>query len=535
MQEVGNVFCEPFSKVNGQTIERLSFSSGSAKGAGYLGCLLALIDTDILPHVKKVSGSSAGAIMAAFVSIGSDFSELKNESMNMQCEILKTDFSKLLGERVGELFNNKLGLCAITRDGKPLEDKIRQFINSTILNFWDTEAGQTLCVKSKHIKKIHNRFINELDPKFTFQDLHYLHKALPRRFKDLTILTVELPSGSECVLDYKSAPDFEIALACRASSAIPAVFAPVVARVNGISRILIDGGIFSFLPEGYFDNKNGKFTNKKEKQTLLFAFADDPILEKSSAYKAIYTDKKPIYTPHWLEQVVRDYAPWALGSFEGPYTNSERWNLVYEHIRNRYADNLVILGVGEVRHFEFQKATKLGRVMSVICYLDTLFYAIERLSDTNAKVDKFFVTFVPNFLYIYLALIKTAGINPQDDHFYNELRNYLSDQKIDVSSLTQEKARKFCRHIRERVRNRFDSYECFALSRACEFGKNLLTKEELSLEIYKQSLLPLEEPNSLDLSLFCSCSSEKNEEEEDSSYIFSWKKNILKDLEALQT
>jgi len=507
IEEKASIFHRAFSNRDEESIpfERLVFSSGSAKGAGYLGCIPALLHTGILPDVKKVVGSSAGSIMAALVAIGIDFSSLKNESMNIQNEILRTNFSELLGKRVGSLFNNTLGICAMTRDGKPLEEKGRQFINATILNFMESEIGKALCSQNRHLNKLYKRFTHESNPKFTFLDLHRLHRALPRRFKDLTILTVELPNGSECVLDYKSAPDFEIALACRASSAIPVVLEPIIACVNGVWHTLIDGGIFDLLPSEYFDRDElGNFIpNTREKQTLLLAFADDPILENSSAYKAIHTNVKPIYDPLWLERIVRDYAPWLLGSFEGPYTNSERWNLVYERIRSRYADNLVILGVGEIRHFEFHKATKLGREMSAICYVDTVFYIIDRQQfQCPAKIAEFFATFPTNFCKIYLDLIKMAGVDPQDDCFYNVIENYLCDQKIDLGSITEEEGLRFCRYIRERVRNRFESYECFAFSRACEWAQNLLTQEELYSEIQKRSLSCSQTSNSLDLSIF---------------------------------
>src|SRR5580700_10092723 len=55
-----------------RSIERLAFSSGGAKGSAYPGVLKALELTQILKAIEKVAGSSAGAINAALIAVGTD-------------------------------------------------------------------------------------------------------------------------------------------------------------------------------------------------------------------------------------------------------------------------------------------------------------------------------------------------------------------------------------------------------------------------------------------------------------------------------
>ena len=51
-------------------IEGLVMEGGGAKGAAYVGALLALEERGVLRHIKRYAGSSAGAMTACLLAVG---------------------------------------------------------------------------------------------------------------------------------------------------------------------------------------------------------------------------------------------------------------------------------------------------------------------------------------------------------------------------------------------------------------------------------------------------------------------------------
>jgi predicted acylesterase/phospholipase RssA len=60
-------------------IENLVFEGGGVKGLAYVGCITVLERLGILQNIKRVAGSSAGSIQAAFLACGSDSTFLKKK------------------------------------------------------------------------------------------------------------------------------------------------------------------------------------------------------------------------------------------------------------------------------------------------------------------------------------------------------------------------------------------------------------------------------------------------------------------------
>ncbi len=58
------------------TIENLVFEGGGVKGIAYAGAIEALQEKNVLKNVKRVAGTSAGAITAALVSLNYDAEEI---------------------------------------------------------------------------------------------------------------------------------------------------------------------------------------------------------------------------------------------------------------------------------------------------------------------------------------------------------------------------------------------------------------------------------------------------------------------------
>jgi predicted acylesterase/phospholipase RssA len=71
--------------------KNLVFKGGGAKGVAYLGAIDVLDEQGILPHIRGVAGSSAGAITAAVLSFSTSARQVK--------DIVDTlDFSKIAGD-----------------------------------------------------------------------------------------------------------------------------------------------------------------------------------------------------------------------------------------------------------------------------------------------------------------------------------------------------------------------------------------------------------------------------------------------------
>jgi NTE family protein len=83
----------------------LVFEGGGVKGIAYVGAMKVLADKGILPSVKRVGGTSAGAINAALTALGYSNSD--------QLSILKKlDFNNFMDDSFG-----------VTRDTKRLIEK----------------------------------------------------------------------------------------------------------------------------------------------------------------------------------------------------------------------------------------------------------------------------------------------------------------------------------------------------------------------------------------------------------------------------
>ncbi|KAJ1635208.1 acyl transferase/acyl hydrolase/lysophospholipase [Pavlovales sp. CCMP2436] len=188
-------------------VEALAFEGGGTKGVAYGGALRRLEKTGILANIKYLSGTSAGAQTAALVAVGysadevikvladAPWTELFDDSygcfrdlyrLNTGFGIYKGDF---LEKYLDGLFEAKLGIKNIT-------------------------LGQLYARTGVHIK--------------------------------LGVISVK--ERAFVMLDYTNEPSMPLALAARASSALPGIFTAVEWRDNRY----VDGGLLGNLPSEAF-------------------------------------------------------------------------------------------------------------------------------------------------------------------------------------------------------------------------------------------------------------------------------------------
>ncbi|WP_409289223.1 patatin-like phospholipase family protein [Peribacillus sp. SCS-37] len=195
------------------------FSGGGMRGLAFVGAYEALEEKGF--RFVRLGGTSAGAIIAAFIMAGYTSGEIKGI-------IEKTDFHKLLDERKlwipmpfakWLLLYKRMGLYK----GDALEEWIAMIL---------AEKG------------IH-----------TFSDIP------PQTFRviasDLT--NARLMVLPDDLLEYGIDPArFPVARAVRMSCSIPYFFEPVTLRVKKKKNIIVDGGVLSNFPMWLFDSEHVK-------------------------------------------------------------------------------------------------------------------------------------------------------------------------------------------------------------------------------------------------------------------------------------
>jgi NTE family protein len=194
------------------------FSGGGIKGLALIGAYQAIEERGL--RFKRVAGTSAGAIVAAFIAAGYSSGELKDimEEVNIK-KLLATNAGISIPFIKWFRIYYRLGLYK----GAVLENWIEQ--------------------------KLKARGI------YTFADL-------PE--KSLRVIASDLSNGRLLVLPddlekYGIAPEtFPVARAIRMSASLPYFFEPVKLRsLEGIS-LLVDGGVLSNFPMWLFDRENVK-------------------------------------------------------------------------------------------------------------------------------------------------------------------------------------------------------------------------------------------------------------------------------------
>jgi len=224
-------------------ISNLVFEGGGILGIAYLGVLDFFDQHSILRGIKKVAGTSAGAITACITSFNLPFEELKKIADSL-------DYT-----RVPERENPGL---------KFLPNSIKTELNKT---FGDIDCVYRLIsnygwYSSKYFfrwlqEQIAAQFdIPKKPPPYTFADFRNsdIHKR-KRPFFDLLIIGTDVSCKASRVFSYETTPNMEVAEAVRISMSIPLFFEAleVSDSQTGQDNVLCDGGVMRNYPINIFD------------------------------------------------------------------------------------------------------------------------------------------------------------------------------------------------------------------------------------------------------------------------------------------
>lgn len=186
---------------------KLAIGGGGIYGIKYLG-ILSKYD---ITRVERICGSSVGAIIAFFITIGFSCEELFN--------VIKTiNFSQYINPKM---------LTLITQFGLDTGDELMQLFIQIAKNVMPNFSYNT-----------------------TFKELYDITK------KKLIITGSCLTTTKPKYFNYKKTPNMSVILAIRISISLPLIFTPI--KYKG--KTYIDGAFFCPNPSKYFKNAKNVLT-----------------------------------------------------------------------------------------------------------------------------------------------------------------------------------------------------------------------------------------------------------------------------------
>lgn len=229
-------------------VDNLVFEGGGILGISYLGVLDYLIQNGWTRNIKRIAGTSAGAITACITSFNLPFAD-----MNAIAESL--DYSKVPSK--SELDN----LDFIPANVKNTMEDLFGDINCMyrMMNKYGWYSTEYFYLWMREV--IADQFNSaKKRPPYTFSDFKNasLHK-LDRPFLDLYIVGTNMSMKNSSVFSYETTPMMEVAEAVRISMSIPLFFEAVItddSKITGdsMTNVFCDGGAIKNYPLNLFDS-----------------------------------------------------------------------------------------------------------------------------------------------------------------------------------------------------------------------------------------------------------------------------------------
>lgn len=270
------------------TISDLILSGGGAKGVAYSGLVKTLEANGLMDNIRRISGSSAGAISAAVLASGMGHARFDKilddipltsllDSTHPIVKAIQTGWSKL-GENLKSLPLAQL-LCDLLprlgSKGMPLEDLIRKESCKALLKRCE-EHPRPLSDKAQqavaNVEK--NQYV-------TFADLATLSKEIDQ-IKTVEITgTVMFEEGTQLVVFSKeTTPEMDIAVAAHISASLPVVFSKPILQGQpfqplGTTTACADGGILNNTPVPDIYNPATSMSPIPDSESLILVFESE--------------------------------------------------------------------------------------------------------------------------------------------------------------------------------------------------------------------------------------------------------------------
>lgn len=276
--------------------ENLVFEGGGVKGLAFASALSTLEEEKVicLEEIKRVGGTSAGAITALLVGLGFSFDEIEHlcDIKTLPgCDLPQIKFTQLLDGPHGatilaaknkdwsqeEKFFGELTAGFFSGVKTAVKGTVKVIVNAKTLkndyypvykylkNNLGLCSGDTLynladmLIRKQYAAKIGKK-IEDIDQPVTFQQLK------DAGFKDLYFVGVNTETGCAEYFSYENTPSMLVANAVRISMSIPGVFTPqpkIVKDEHGQLQssqdLYVDGGVLYNYPVKLFDFETDQY------------------------------------------------------------------------------------------------------------------------------------------------------------------------------------------------------------------------------------------------------------------------------------
>jgi NTE family protein len=202
---------------------------GGIRGIAYGGALAELEKQGVLSGLRRVGGTSAGAIQAALLAVGYSPQEI--------VEVVNHTPIQRLND--GRLMFFGGGTRLIKQYGWYRGDELARYLNHLVAR------------KTQR-------------PNLTLSQLHALAQLEPAHYRDLYTTGTNLTTQRTQVFSYETHPDLRVADAVRISMSIPLYFRAILLDAQGrvVRRptkgqpvdVLVDGGLLANYPIWMFDD-----------------------------------------------------------------------------------------------------------------------------------------------------------------------------------------------------------------------------------------------------------------------------------------
>ena len=211
--------------------KNLVFEGGGIRGVAYAGAVKSLEEENVLQHIQKVAGTSAGSIIALMISLGYNATEIDSIMTNLRIEQFNDGKGGLVGKysRVKKFYG--------IHKGETFEKWLEQLVE----------------------KKLHNKLAS-------FTDLHnmLLRGNVEFNFKDFYCVGTNLTKQQAEIFSFTTTPNMPLKTAVRISCSIPLFYEPILLDSVGVAikqpakgqhyQVYADGGIMANYPINIFDS-----------------------------------------------------------------------------------------------------------------------------------------------------------------------------------------------------------------------------------------------------------------------------------------
>lgn len=228
--------------------KNLVFEGGGVKGIAYVGALTKLDEEGILQNIKRVAGTSAGAMVAVLVGLGFTAKEISDILWDIK-------FQNFLDNSWGVIRNtNRLLTEYGWYKGEFFRDLMADYIKRK------TDDGE-----------------------ITFGELEAMRKE-GKPFLEIHLVGSDLTTGYSRVFNSKNTPNVKVADAARISMSIPLFFS-AVRGVQDDDHLYVDGGLLDNYAIKIFDQSKLVSDKNNKRKTEYYNRLNQQVNAKATKSK----------------------------------------------------------------------------------------------------------------------------------------------------------------------------------------------------------------------------------------------------------